>query len=181
MNRKKAGLSALTILVVLLLPIVISARPVGKVWWGGFSLGNLGWNSGGETGEMGQVSLYLDPLQGDFLSPSLYLDAGVPLFPPALDQFSWGGRLVVTLFTWKNHPGALFFDQKNWYSPALSAGITMSGTGAEEPQYLGEIHLARIRTGDGTYSFFPLVFALDRDFQYIRWGVRIFEFSYFLF
>ncbi len=89
MRSKKAGLPALILLVLMFLPWGLSARPAGTVWWGGFSLGNLGWHSGTETGELGQVSLYLDPLQRDFLNPSLYLDIGAPLFPPAPDRFSW--------------------------------------------------------------------------------------------
>lgn len=178
---EKAGLPALLVLLILLFPWGISAGPAGKVWWGGFSLGNLGWTSGTDTGEIGQVSLYIDPLQGNFLSPSLYLDMGAPLFPPAPDRFSWGGRLFVTLFTWKDHPGARFLDQRNWYSPAAAAGITIPGSDPGALQYLGEIHPWRIRTGDGTYSFFPLVVAWDGDFRYTRWGIRLFEFSYFLF
>jgi len=165
----------------------LAARQEGDLWWGGFSVGSRGYG-GGETepGEYLQLSLFADPLQLNFLNPVLYLDAACSVFPLEPGRFFWGIRMDVSLFTFKNHPGSGFFQQTNWYTPSLTAGLRVApGNGSlfdgDTLRYTLEIHPLRIRTGDAFYSHLAPILVFDREFGLTEWGISLFQYSFFLF
>jgi hypothetical protein len=153
-------------------------------WTGGFVTSTRGFSGSSEhlPGEYLDLGVFLDPFQRSFLNPSASMRMVLPLFPLDTGRAMVALGLDLDLLSFRNHPLRSITAQTSALSPALAAAWSFR----IRDGFLGgdlylTAHLLRLRTGDASYSFLSPELILDAGFTMTGWGLRLYDFSFFLF
>ena len=169
--------------MLFLSPVPASASPRSP-WIGGIVASTRGFSedSGHPPGEYLDLGLFLDPFQFGFLNPSASLRLVLPLFPFGPERSMAAFGIDLDLVSLRFHSLRGLLDQASALSPGLAASWTF---GLPEGILAGELILTarvlRLKTGDARYSFLSPELILGEGFAVSGWGLRLFDFAYFMF
>lgn len=165
--------------------LLFTARelPATPVWKGGFSLAASGYSSECDfaRAEYVDLALFIDPWQTKFLSPSFHLDLSIPALPFSPDKTLLGTHIGVRLFVKEKHIFKALMTENHFFAPSLDAGLLFSPVADGGLKYRITIYPLKFYSGDGHYTFFAFSWITNTDFQYQGWGIKLFEFSLYLF
>lgn len=153
-------------------------------WSGGFVTSTRGFSesSGQPPGEYLDLGVFLDPFQRPFLNPSASVRMVIPLFPLDTGRSMVAVGLDLDLMSFRNHPLRSIMAQSSALSPALAAAWSFR---LQDGLLHGDLylaaHLLRLRTGDASYSLLSPELILGDGFTVTGWGLRLYDFSFFLF
>lgn len=161
----------------------VSAKPYSP-WLGGSVVSTRGFSddSGFPAGEYANLGLFIDPFQHGFLNPSASIRWLTSLFPfhPETSMIEFG--VDIDLFSFRNHPLKGIMYQNSALGPALAASWAFSPSqGIASGDLFLTVHILRLRTGDARYNLLSPELLLRGGHELAGWGLRLFEFSYFLF
>ncbi|OHD25812.1 MAG: hypothetical protein A2Y38_04975 [Spirochaetes bacterium GWB1_59_5] len=128
------------------------------------------------------MGVFLDPFQRPFLNPSASMRMIIPLFPLDTGRSMVAVGLDLDLMSFRNHPLRSIMAQTSALSPALAAAWSFR---LQDGFLHGDLyltaHLLRLRTGDASYSLLSPELILGDGFTLSGWGLRLYDFSFFLF
>ncbi len=134
------------------------------------------------AGEYFDLGLFVEPFRLKFLNPSASVRSLIPVFP-----FRPGSSMVelgvdIDLFSLRNHPLKGIMRQESALGPALAASWAFEPfRGISSGTLCLTAHVLRLRTGDARYNLLSPELLFDSGLDLSGWGLRLFEFSYFLF
>jgi hypothetical protein len=153
-------------------------------WTGGIVASTRGFSEDSAflPGEYMDLGLFLDPFQLQAMNPSASLRWVLPLFPFDAHRslVSLGVELDLVLI--RHHPLRVLLAQASAMAPSLGAAwLWNPRLGQFEGGVQLTANLLRLRTGDARYAFLSPELLLDGEFSVSGWGLRLFDFSYFMF
>ncbi len=174
-----------TILFLCLLFFSFTASAAPRLpWTGGFVTSTRGFSASSEhlPGEYLDLGIFLDPFQRSFLNPSASMRMVLPLFPLDTGRAMVALGLDLDLLSFRNHPLRSITAQASALSPALAASWSFRiQDGFLDGDLYLTAHILRLRTGDASYSLLSPELILDAGFNLTGWGLRLYDFSFFLF
>lgn|GEM_PF-3177753 len=168
--------------------VVAAAAPVAaeprSPWLGGSVVSVRGFSedSGLPAGEYFDLGLFVEPFRLKFLNPSASVRSLIPQFPfrPGSSMIEFG--VDIDLFSLRDHPLKGIMRQESALGPALAASWAFEPSrGIAAGTLCLTAHALRLRTGDARYNLLSPELLLDSGLNPSGWGLRLFEFSYFLF
>jgi hypothetical protein len=169
-------------------PLAAEASTPPRAWTVGLALGSEGF--GGKinlpSGERLSLTVMADPLDLDFLDPSIGAGLSLALFPWRSAANLFETRMDLRLFTLRRHPLDSYYDGRSLYAPALSASLYLPFDSALPALASLGIRPFLFKTGDGLYSFLavsalcPLP-ELPRALFHAGFSVEIIDFTHFYF
>jgi len=168
--------------------VVAAAAPVAaeprSPWLGGSVVAVRGFSesTGMPAGEYSDLGLFVEPFRLVFLNPSASVRWLTPVFPfrPGSSMVEFG--VDIDLFGFRNHPLKGIMQQESALGPALAASWAFEPfRGISSGTLCLTAHALRLRTGDARYNLLSPELLFDSGLDLSGWGLRLFEFSYFLF
>jgi len=163
--------------------LAVAAEPRSP-WIGGSVVSARGFSesTGMPAGEYCDLGLFVEPFRLGFLNPSASVRFLTPLFPFRPGSSMVGLGLDVDLFSLRNHPLGGIMAQESALGPALAVSWAFEPSRGLAPGILCvTAHVLRLRTGDARYSLLSPELVFEGGRELTGWGLRLFEFSYFLF
>jgi hypothetical protein len=153
-------------------------------WTGGIVASTRGFSvdSAYLPGEYMDLGVFLDPFQLPVMNPSASVRWVLPLFPFAAERSLVSLSLELDLVLIRSHPLRGLLAQASALAPSLGvAWLWNPRLGQFEGGLQLTANLLRLRTGDARYAFMSPELLFDGEYAYAGWGLRLFDFSYFMF
>jgi len=133
-----------------------------------------------DEGEYVNLGVGIDPFQTDGASCAFGLHWLFPFNPFDIAASRIGFSVDLTIGRFFRHPLGALFVRKVSLAPMIGLAGYVQPASPGSPMLLVSCQPLRFFSGDGYYSAAAVDIAFDANLQYRGWGLRLFDFTYFI-
>lgn len=177
LNHTWVLLSILLLMVTILFPL-----PGAQVWTGGYRYGLAGYDGlePFSSAEYLELGLFIEPFNWRVLNPRMALSAQIPLVPPSEEPLWLNLQVEVPLFTIKDNPLDKMLRHESDCIPALQVEVLFSPWDSSKIFIILAAKPFSWFFGDKTATLLSPRIYWSPSSETFGWGLRLFEFSQFL-